>query len=1152
MGKTGDDVTLCPSCGREHPADFAFCPGCGAKLAPEQSQANESQALTEERKVVTSLFCDLVSYTAHSEAADHELIDALLQQYNALAKRFVEGHGGVVEKFIGDAVLAVFGFPRAHDDDAERAVRCALRLAAEAGSLAWPDGDPVQVRIGVNTGETYLHTDVDPASGETFLTGDAVNTAARLETAAPPGGIVVGELTHSLTGKTISYEELEPLVLKGKGEPVPAWLAKEPKARTGLRTTGAADTPFIGREKELERLLVAFDAACGSDRARVLLLVGEPGIGKSRLVLELARALESRPELVTWRQGRCLAFGDGSGFAALADIVKTHAGILDSDDVATAEAKLEAVLPEGAQRVWLRQCLHPLLGLEPSQVSREESFAAWTQFLVQVASRGPAVYVIEDLHWAGEAMLAFVEHLLAQDLEAPLLIVTTARPELMASHQGPLTAVAAEAAKADRLMLEPLTEEEGAALLTRLLDAQLASGVEERMVGLVAGNPLYAEQYVRLLLDRGLLLHSPAGLRLEVDAELPLPDTVQAVLAARLDTLAPEQKALLCDAAVIGEDFWRGGIAALSGRSPVEVDETVATLTSRQLVRSVVRPSIEGEAEYVFWHGLARDVAYAQLPRHVRLEKHVAAAEWLEAAAGERAEQFIEVLAQHYVTALELAEALHDVEREASLAVRAGRHLLRAGEHSRSTDASKGQLEHALKLLPADAQERPRALFLLGEALSWEDLTLALDTYREALPGLRLAGEKNEIAGCLVEMAECLLDLNRPGWRVLVEEAAELIDEARPTQELVEILQELACVHYVGGDDCEAALRFADRSLSLAARLGAPVPIRALDWRGAARCGLGDQGGFDDHRRAMEEAAARGLGRRQAIMRQNYAIDSWTYRGPAAARPLFLESAELAVQSGMPYFGMSFRVNAALCLEDLGEWDRFLDEAGELKELAAPSQAGLDIDRLLAEGRILVARGRAGEAAGLADLFTTTARAEAGQAGLRAQCYGVAAAVLCALGARENARDLLLEGLDNSGAGGSLVDPGLVRVALACGDAQITARLTKGLRPAVPSQGNTLASAEALLAEARGEREAAAAGFADAAARWREFGVPYEEAQALLGQGRCLVALGRAPEAAAPLTAAREIFARLGAKPALEETRSLLGHVEGASEPAEQ
>ena len=216
-------------------------------------------------------------------------------------------------------MLAVFGFPKAHDDDAERAVRCALRLVEAAGELSWPDGDPLQVRVGVNTGETYLHTDVDPASGETFLTGDAVNTAARLETAAPPGGVVVGEVTHGLTSQTIAYQKLAPLVLKGKRQPVAAWLAVEPKARTGLRTSGEAATQFHGRGAELAALQDALEAAATSEKAEFVLVSGEPGIGKSRLVLEFARDLEERSEPVTWRQGRCLAFGDEAGFAALSE-----------------------------------------------------------------------------------------------------------------------------------------------------------------------------------------------------------------------------------------------------------------------------------------------------------------------------------------------------------------------------------------------------------------------------------------------------------------------------------------------------------------------------------------------------------------------------------------------------------------------------------------------------------------------------------------------------------------------------------------------------------------------------------------------------------------------------------------------------------------
>ena len=279
-----------------------------------------------------------------------------------------------------------------------------------------------------------MRLDVDPASGRGFLTGDAVNVAARLQAAAPPGGVAVGALTHELTAGAIEYDELPPVSAKGKAEPVPAWLALRPVARTGLRTLPAPDAVFVGREKELSALLAAFGTAAVSKQVQFVLLVGEPGIGKSRLVLELARELEAHPELVRWRQGRCLAYGDGSGFAALVDILKAQAGIVDSDDVATAETKLDAILPEGEDRAWLRQRLRPLLGLEATEASREESFAAWTIFLRDLASAGPTVLVMEDLHWSGEGMLALLEHVTTQELAVPLLFVATTRPELLAEH----------------------------------------------------------------------------------------------------------------------------------------------------------------------------------------------------------------------------------------------------------------------------------------------------------------------------------------------------------------------------------------------------------------------------------------------------------------------------------------------------------------------------------------------------------------------------------------------------------------------------------------------------------------------------------------------------------------------------------------------
>ena len=324
--------------------------------------------IADERKTVTTLFCDLVAFTAMSEAADPEDVDRILGEYFLRATKVIESHGGTVEKFIGDAVVGVFGVPAVHEDDPERAVRAALRILEALEGMNRPDGSPLQARCGVNTGEALVRLDVDPASGRGFLTGDAVNTAARLEAAAPPGGVAVGALTHELTKHAATYKELEPLTVKGKKEPVRAWLAEEAtenRSRTGLRTTGKLDTPFLGRDAEERSLAAALQTAISSGQAQFTLAVGEPGIGKSRLVLEFARSLDERPESFTWRQGRCSAYGDGSGFAALAEILKAHAAILDSDEVATVEAKLEAVLPAGDQRPWLRQRLRPLLGLTP-------------------------------------------------------------------------------------------------------------------------------------------------------------------------------------------------------------------------------------------------------------------------------------------------------------------------------------------------------------------------------------------------------------------------------------------------------------------------------------------------------------------------------------------------------------------------------------------------------------------------------------------------------------------------------------------------------------------------------------------------------------------------------------------------------------------
>ena len=1130
-------MNVCPSCARESPADFAFCPGCGAKLGAEP------RPFTEERKVVTTLCCDLVSYTSHSEAADHELIDAMLQRYNALAKRLVEGHGGVVEKFIGDAVLAVFGFPAAHDDDAERAVRAALKLAAAAGELAWPDGDPVQVRIGVNTGETYVHLGVDPASGETFLTGDAVNTAARLQTAAPIGAVVVGELTQRLSAAAIAYEELPPVTVKGRREPLAPWRAVEPRSRTGLRTTGALDTPFLGRATELRALLGAFDIARVSQQAQFMLLVGEPGIGKSRLVLELARALDETPDLVTWRQGRCLPYGEGVSFAALAEILKAHAAILDSDDTATVEEKLEAVLPEGEDRAWQRQRLRPLLGLEASPASRDESFAAWTRFVEIVASGGPTVLVVEDLHWAGEVMLAFIEHLLAQDLKVPLLVVATTRPELLQQHDGALTAAPADDDGARRITLPTLSQSEAAALIVALLHAELQEEIGGLVLDLVGGNPLYAEQYGSLLLDRGLLVRAADGLHVEVTEELPLPETVQAVLAARLDTLPPEHKALLCDAAVIGETFWRGGVAALSGRGASEVEEAMEALAARDLVRPMVSASMAGEAEYIFWHALARDVAYAQLPRRVRLAKHTAAADWLKAKAGERVEE----LAYHYATALDLARAIHDLQRAEGLLGPAVHYLSLAADRNLALDvaAAERQYTHALGLVSDDAPQRPRLLARWAEALQQRGrFRESADAFLAAADGLRSRGDLPAAAAALARSWGPLNDLGDPRAQTVVADAEHLLEGTPASPELVAVLTERAVEHTMCGD-WRAAVASAERALTVAGKLGLDVPARALGFRGMARCLGGDAGGIDDLRRALAAAQRQGLGRDAAVLQSNLGMAIALHQGVRETLGVHREGLEYAQRHGIEEFVLSFRAELIEDLTSTGDWDEALDEVAALTPVLERADfAWMLVTVRTNELQILARRGGdAVAAAPTAGLLEAARQSELPEDTI--QTLFACAEAAQALGDGARALALLSEcaAVPDAGAatGYAWCLAEAVRVALAAGDPAVAARLVEVTTEEGPMHERGLASARAALLEHRGGVDEAAEAHAAAASLWREFGDPYEEAQALLGQGRCVMALGRAPEAAAPLAAAREIFARLGARPALAETEAVLG-----------
>ncbi|HEX5578061.1 MAG TPA: adenylate/guanylate cyclase domain-containing protein, partial [Candidatus Limnocylindria bacterium] len=516
----------CQSCGTQSPDGFKFCPACGAAL-PDAPGAGESKAeprTLEQRRIVTALFCDLVGFTAASEQADPEDVDRMLSAYAAMARAQIERHGGTIEKFIGDAVVGVFGVPIAHEDDALRAVRAALDITTRATDLQGPAGAPLSLRVGINTGEVLARLGIEASSGERFLAGDAVNTASRIQSAAPEMGVAVGFETFEATRSAVEYRELEPATLKGKSEPVRIFHAVGVKPRTGVEATPAAGGAYVGRSEELAELQALVDQAGTHAPVSLVTVVGEAGMGKSRLLVELRAVLARTHRSLTWRQGRCLPYGEGITFWALGEIVKAQAGILESDPATVVQAKLAAVIPAGPDAAWMHERLLPLVGLESAPVTREESFAAWRGFLEGLAAEGPAVVVIEDLHWADDALLAFLENAAGDSRRGPLLLIATARPEFLTAHPD----FAADLPNARRLELMALSAEDATLLVTSLFGSILTPGLAKPIVERAEGNPLYAEEYVALLRDRDLLVEADGETRLRPGVELPVPTSIHA------------------------------------------------------------------------------------------------------------------------------------------------------------------------------------------------------------------------------------------------------------------------------------------------------------------------------------------------------------------------------------------------------------------------------------------------------------------------------------------------------------------------------------------------------------------------------------------------------------------------------------------------
>src|SRR3954447_744188 len=785
---------VCSNCGEENPRGFRFCGFCGTQLASERPQ--------ELRKTVTVYFSDLAGSTALGERLDSEALREVMTRYFDVVRAVITEHGGTIEKFIGDAVMAVFGLPRVHEDDALRAVRAAARVQ-EAVALLNEEldrsyGVRLTNRTGLNTGEVVAG---EPTPGQRLVTGDTVNVAARLEQAAPPNEILIGEPTYRLVRDHVDAEEVDPLELKCKSERVRAFrLVGVHEAKVAVDE--AAESPLVGRDDELALLDAAFAGASSDGGCRIATVFGEPGVGKSRLTHELLLRHEPQARVL---RGRCLSYGRGVTFWPLVEIVRDAAAIHDTDSPQTALAKLEALVPAAPD---VRDRVASAVGLSEAQFALDEIYWATRKLLEQLAQERPVVVQVDDVHWAEDAFLGLLEHV-ARRAHAPVFLVCTSRPDLLERRpdwcDGP---------GALRLVLEPLTGEHTALMVERLLGDSLLSAPElERIVGIADGNPLFVEHLLSMFVDDGLLVRTDEGWRPNADlTDFAIPDSIQAVLAARVELLSDDERAALEAASVVGGVFARAAVEAIVSD---ELRPTVASVLD-VLVAKRLLSAAESEFEahvYKFQHGLVRDTAYGALLKRTRAVLHERFADWAERVNRdrEREAEYAEILAYHLEQAHDYLTSLGPADAHAlALGRRAAGHLSASGGRAfgrGDMGAASNLLRRGVRLLPELDPARLALLTNLSEAMmetgefAWAEVYLeeAVDA-ANATSDARLAADA--ILTRLLVQHHTTQDLG--AWRAAVEsETGRLIPLLEELDAHAELAKAWRMAAFVYGPVCQ-------------------------------------------------------------------------------------------------------------------------------------------------------------------------------------------------------------------------------------------------------------------------------------------------------------------------------------------------------------
>ncbi len=896
-----------------------FCSACGGALT-EGSVATTGP--TEERRIISVLFADLVGFTSHTERTDPEDSRLRLTVYHTRVRQDVERFGGRLEKLMGDGVFAVFGAPVAHEDDPERAVRAAVRVLESVQELN--EAQPnlaLAVRVAVTTGEAIVQ--LEPTPDREGIVGDVVNTASRLQSIASPGEAVVDERTFRATRHIVNFEGLDDVALKGKESKQAVWRATGLRSRYGVAVEEETTTVYVGRTDELSLLTDTFDRAVARRSPQLVTVVGEPGVGKSRLIREFRRVIDDRPDLVWWRQGRCLPYGEGVTFWAIGEVIKAQAGILDSEPTEAVTAKLRATVatlfddPEEA--AWVELRLSSLVGLTGSSAERSELFAAWLRFFEALAARSPLILVVEDLHWADDAVIEFLSHILDWAQDSPILLLCTARPELFSTRPdwggGKRDAVT--------IGLSPLSDDETVRLMSSLAKRPLMeAGLQRALVERSGGNPLYICEFVCLAEEQGWFD------RLRRGDDIPLPDSIASIIAARLDLLDPDDKAVLQAAAVIGRVFWAGALSFVEGLDPAEVQSRLRRLISRELIRPVRRPSMQGQDEYAFAHVLARDGAYKRLTREDRARLHEATARWLEAVSGERAADVAELLAHHHATAWELAPSADDDRRR-----RVYRFQMAAGDRARAFDAGRAvRFYRSATALASTGSEKGRPLLDIAN-LGIGNVEESMAMLTEALEAF---AEGDDNGG----QAEAASQIATQEWyRGHAEEsdrwherALELAADLEPSPVLAKVLAAAASSRSLRGREDEA-LDLVERSMAVAQAVGDTSSYaRSLVIKGTAMAQLGEGDGLDDILEGLRIQLDRNDTTR-AMSTYNNAATIQIYLGNLdKGRKLIEEAITYGTNRGLPAHVDWSRNTRNEALFPLGEWDECLRVADDLVE----------------------------------------------------------------------------------------------------------------------------------------------------------------------------------------------------------------------------